>query len=990
MKGLMIAANTATQSSSSSNVVGGKIDFSAASSGLTNFSAELGLAVVALQRFNAAAPATPTEPSSPQPPRRRHETSSAVHDTMISLRDIALFMAAHHRGAGMTGLRELLSSVARFGLGAAPSSASNFMTSAVAQARALLGPVGIVGAAITAVGAASIAVLFRTAVDVSRDMAQLRMHAMGMGGIGVGNIRAARAAQSWMAGPENTLENIVHARRDITSDQRLAFTNLFGGAGAAAELQKKPGEAMLDFYEKAGEKLRGYSQEVQDTMAETLGMTAITSMANIRAQMAMTPDEWAEHKAEYREVETRTALSPRDEAAWAIFNSRLKASAEIMEGTIIKWLTPLAAPLGQFSMFIARMVNDLKPAGDIIAIMVEVGRTIGELSPLFSALAEVVKIVVEGMHLFLQAILVMVKGINDIVDWIRGHMDLGSKLPDWMTKQFTDKDLGDLWGKLFPGDKPAEGEGQPAQPQHRYSGRRYQYGAPQGDGGEGDYHRYIRPMSYEGGGSFLTTPLGRNGLQTQGMSSYGQPQTDVPVLNQTREMTGYLKKIADSMDQVNAAAARATVTGPGGEDLTGTGGGMVGGGIVGGGHASAGLLARGTGPSGRGEIAGGHIDTSGAGVSARPAKGALAANQAEAYKAARAAGLSDSSAKALVANMSGEALGKPGDVHWDRTHWARGIVQWDPARSAAIQKQFGKLPNEMSVGEQTKAAIWEMKTNPAYKKTWDALSGEGSTESKVGALVTNYERPADSARAVRERLGFLKGLNVGGEGAAGAVAAAKAGKAAGAAAGGGDTGFFDQRNRQGLNASSLNATFAANLKQAATDAEKATGQKLEFTSLARTREEQARLYYNYTHHIGGQGLAARPGTSLHEKGDAADMAAGPARDWVMAHASQYGMETLGAKDPEHIQMAAALRARGQRRPPGGRQSCGSCRCAEATPSGVAHPRQRPPGRRWSECDARQPARSRQLANDPAHRFLAAQPDGVGRFHRCIYHGRLVK
>ena len=144
------------------------------------------------------------------------------------------------------------------------------------------------------------------------------------------------------------------------------------------------------------------------------------------------------------------------------------------------------------------------------------------------------------------------------------------------------------------------------------------------------------------------------------------------------------------------------------------------------------------------------------------ARGTLQANQAEAYNAAISAGLSDSSARALVANMSGESLNNPGIVNKDYNsrgefaHMARGIVQWDPARSEAIKAQFGKYPNELSVADQTRAAIWEMKKS--YPTTWAALQGNGSTESKVATLVTNYERPADSARSTAERLRHLKGL----------------------------------------------------------------------------------------------------------------------------------------------------------------------------------------------------------------------------------------
>lgn len=148
-----------------------------------------------------------------------------------------------------------------------------------------------------------------------------------------------------------------------------------------------------------------------------------------------------------------------------------------------------------------------------------------------------------------------------------------------------------------------------------------------------------------------------------------------------------------------------------------------------------------------------------AAVHRRVARGALAANQKEAYDAARAGGLSDVAAKALVANMSGEALHRPDDYHWDAKHMASGIVQWDPQRSAAIKAKFGKMPHEMSVAEQTRAALWEMKEK--YPRTWAALNSDRSAESMIGTLVSDYERPANVGLSTTQRIGFLRGLSVG-------------------------------------------------------------------------------------------------------------------------------------------------------------------------------------------------------------------------------------
>lgn len=138
----------------------------------------------------------------------------------------------------------------------------------------------------------------------------------------------------------------------------------------------------------------------------------------------------------------------------------------------------------------------------------------------------------------------------------------------------------------------------------------------------------------------------------------------------------------------------------------------------------------------------------------------LATNQDEAYKALRAQGMSDDAARAMVANISGESLANPSDYHFDKSHMAQGIVQWDPTRSAAIKAHFGTEPKDMSVADQMKAYVWELKTNPAYAKSWHVLNDpKASGQQMVETLVSNYERPADAATAIRQRLNHLDNLD---------------------------------------------------------------------------------------------------------------------------------------------------------------------------------------------------------------------------------------
>jgi len=142
----------------------------------------------------------------------------------------------------------------------------------------------------------------------------------------------------------------------------------------------------------------------------------------------------------------------------------------------------------------------------------------------------------------------------------------------------------------------------------------------------------------------------------------------------------------------------------------------------------------------------------------------LAANQQEAYTALRAEGLSDSAARIAVANLSGEALHKPNDTHADPSRSnpnqrAHGIAQWDGPRSERIRKQFGKMPNEMTVAEQSKAFAWEMKTH--YKKAWADLNNEElSTQARLYSVVKGFEAPARPDLDTAKRLGHLSKLKV--------------------------------------------------------------------------------------------------------------------------------------------------------------------------------------------------------------------------------------
>src|SRR5712664_3606753 len=98
-----------------------------------------------------------------------------------------------------------------------------------------------------------------------------------------------------------------------------------------------------------------------------------------------------------------------------------------------------------------------------------------------------------------------------------------------------------------------------------------------------------------------------------------------------------------------------------------------------------------------------------------------------------------------------------------------------------------------------------------------------------------------------------------------------------------DPSFFTDRGRV---VPQFNQQFGDRLQRGLTDAEAATGGRASLSSGYRTPEEQAALYQRYQQ---GGPLAAPAGRSRHQFGTAADLNAGPVRDWLRANAGNYGL-----------------------------------------------------------------------------------------------------
>ena len=149
---------------------------------------------------------------------------------------------------------------------------------------------------------------------------------------------------------------------------------------------------------------------------------------------------------------------------------------------------------------------------------------------------------------------------------------------------------------------------------------------------------------------------------------------------------------------------------------------------------------------------------------AAPSKN-MAKNQQEAYEGAIKAGASPSTAKIMVASVTGESLGNPSsynadrDKHGNYAGMRQGITQWDDTRSKAIQEKFGKMPKDMSVSEQMEARVWEMKTK--YPKAWNIVSDEKlSNSERLYGDIKEYEKPANPGRDVSIRMSHFNNLNL--------------------------------------------------------------------------------------------------------------------------------------------------------------------------------------------------------------------------------------
>ncbi len=130
--------------------------------------------------------------------------------------------------------------------------------------------------------------------------------------------------------------------------------------------------------------------------------------------------------------------------------------------------------------------------------------------------------------------------------------------------------------------------------------------------------------------------------------------------------------------------------------------------------------------------------------------------------------------------------------------------------------------------------------------------------------------------------------------------AAPVGSGGSQASGGNSTDFAKAGSGDGSTVQRMGKPIGAHIAKqfdAMVAAAKKDGVNITITSGFRSRAEQEKLYAAYKNGTGN--LAAKPGTSNHESGDALDLGPPSAYAWLKQNAGQFGFKNKIASEPWH-------------------------------------------------------------------------------------------
>jgi hypothetical protein len=630
------------------------------------------------------------------------------------------------------------------------------------------------------------------AIIGAQGAANERRRNLGMG-IGVAEARGYEAGfgGSILGDPKSTLQAFATAQYNMASPERATMMQLFGVKGAQTELHKNRAEATFDALDKMTEVLSKQPEELRGTYAEALGYTNIASFGDINAYMQKSPgDRKGMRDQAMKDMEASTEHAKEVDSSTdklSLLNQQVSGLTTTLTNlnTIVQGQAAAGAGKAvQGSMW----ATEKATTAEIAVVNATVGTlNVGTEKPLIQPKS--------GDEPF------KLPSFPDRL--LPGVTPPGKGIP----KEYQD---------LFP---ELKSEGTPATPQA--AGTPGPTSVAMGFAGDKGTAEWLKTWFQQE--SQLNKSLGqaaenRDTRITDLIQSVEKREDKSDKVNDSiTELINILKEKADKDEKIDdknkgqgptkeaAAAASSAITkaaNAGGgwksfiKSVFGLGGGLSGSGDSGGfaGTPSGappekGGFTGGPPSSAGGPLIGESTSSQGGGVSGGPVSKNLGKNQAEAYKAFKDLGYSDQAARVMTANLSGESLSDPSNVHADPSRSnpnqkAHGIASWDDARSAAIKAQFGKSPNEMTVAEQVKALDWEQKTK--YKDVYATMHDPNASASQqMHAQVAGFEKPANPERDEQKRMGFFGRLPKTFEGA-GAASAIKGG--GGSSGGGGASG----------------------------------------------------------------------------------------------------------------------------------------------------------------------------------------------------------
>jgi len=181
-------------------------------------------------------------------------------------------------------------------------------------------------------------------------VAESRRSALGLG-ISSGEQQSANINLGRFANVNSALESIANARQDF--GQMWAFQAL----GIKDFQQKNPAELFAETLSKAQDLYKQGHRAAQDPVVQALAVMGI-SMDDLRRLGNMSKEELNAQLGHYR-ADTKLGLTDKENRAWQEFVTQLERAGLTLKNDFIRWITPLAGPLGKLSEALTYFLDKL-------------------------------------------------------------------------------------------------------------------------------------------------------------------------------------------------------------------------------------------------------------------------------------------------------------------------------------------------------------------------------------------------------------------------------------------------------------------------------------------------------------------------------------------------------------------------------------------------------------------------------------------------------